>query len=86
MLWRVSYGGFGRHAYNVDKVALIKRDIYLIRLNAMDSRDKILDGHFFFDNKPLIVKPWTLDIDFEKEEIEKYSSLGPIEVESNILG
>lgn len=36
----------------------------------MDYRDKVIQGHYFFDNKPLIVKPWTSDMDVEKEEIK----------------
>lgn len=46
---------------------LIKRGIYLVRFAAMESRDKVLAGHFFFDKKTLIMKAWHLEVDLEKE-------------------
>lgn len=57
-------------SYNVDKVAMIKRGVFLVRFNAMDSRDLVLNEHYFFDRKPLIMKPWSPDIDFVKEDIK----------------
>lgn len=33
----------------------------------MDSRDLVLIGHYFFDKKPLFIKPWSPDIDFMKD-------------------
>ncbi|XP_056688226.1 uncharacterized protein [Spinacia oleracea] len=55
---------------NVDKVVLVKKGIYLVRFLTMDMRDKVTTGHFFFDNKPMVVKPWSVDMDMEKEEIK----------------
>lgn len=43
---------------NVDKVTLVKKGIFLVRFHAMDSRYHVLNGHYFFDNKPLVVKQW----------------------------
>lgn len=54
----------------MDKVALIKRGVYLVRCSAMDTRDKIVSGHYFSDIKPFIVKLWPTEIDFEKEKIK----------------
>lgn len=59
--------------YGVDKVALFKRGVFLISLKAMDSIDKILEGHYFFDNKPVIVKAWKEDMDMEKEDMKTLS-------------
>lgn len=42
----------------------------MVRLRVIDSRDKILEGHFFFDNKPVIVNLWTIDMDIEKEDFK----------------
>lgn len=56
--------------FKVDKVALIKKGVYLVRFSAMDSRDRVLNGHYFSEKKPLIVKPWTHEMNFEKEEIK----------------
>lgn len=49
---------------------MIKKGVYLVRFATMDSRDNVLAGHYFFNKKPLIVKPWSSKIDFEKEEIK----------------
>lgn len=42
---------------NIDKVAMVKKEMFLVRFHAMDSRDKVLEGHYFFDKKPVIMKP-----------------------------
>lgn len=57
-------------SYNVDNVAIINRGVSLVRFQAMDSRDAVLNGHFFFDKKPLIMKIWSLDIGFVKEHVK----------------
>ncbi|XP_056697705.1 uncharacterized protein [Spinacia oleracea] len=36
----------------------------------MEARDTVLTGHCFFDKKPLIVRPWSVDMDMEKEEVQ----------------
>ena len=54
----------------VDKVVLVKKGVYLVRFLSMESRDKVLQGHYFFDSKPLIVKPWDQDLDMDKEEVQ----------------
>ena len=56
--------------FNVDKVVLVKKGIYLVRFLTMDMRDKVTSGHFFFESKPMVVKPWSVDMDMEKEEIK----------------
>lgn len=57
-------------SYKVDKVALIKSEVFLVRYQAMDSRDKVLNDHKFFDKKSLIIKAWSSKSDFEKEDIK----------------
>ncbi|XP_056689967.1 uncharacterized protein [Spinacia oleracea] len=56
--------------YNVDKVVLVKKGIYLVRFFTMDMRDQVIVGHHFFDNEPMIVKPWNVEMDMEKEELK----------------
>ncbi|KAL2901613.1 Chloroplast envelope membrane protein [Bienertia sinuspersici] len=57
--------------YGVDKVINLPKGMYLIRLNTMENRDKILQHEKpFFDSKPMIVKPWSEDMDFMKDEIK----------------
>lgn len=55
--------------HKLDKVVMVKKGMFLVRFHTMDMRDKVLTGHFFFDGKPLIMKPWSVDMDMEKEEI-----------------
>lgn len=51
------------------KVVLVKKRVFIVCFSAMDSRDRFSGGAYFFDNKPVIMKPWSLDMDFEKDEI-----------------
>lgn len=53
--------------YNVGKVVVVNKGVFIICFDAMDTRDKILGGVYFFDNKPLIMKPWSQDMDYEKK-------------------
>ena len=53
----------------MDKVVMARKGIFLVRFLAMDTRDKVLNGYYFFDNKPLIMKPWDVEMDLEKEEL-----------------
>ena len=57
-------------SFNVDKITLIKRGVFLVRFNVMDSPDSVLNGHYFFNKKPLTLKSWSPDIDFVKEDIK----------------
>ncbi|KAL2924434.1 Endoribonuclease Dicer-like protein 2a, partial [Bienertia sinuspersici] len=45
--------------YGVDKVISLPKGMFMIRLNTMENRDKILQHEKpFFDSKPMILKPW----------------------------
>ncbi|KAL2896364.1 Exodeoxyribonuclease 7 small subunit [Bienertia sinuspersici] len=58
--------------YGVDKVITIDRGTFLIRFNTMEHRDKILSmGRVFFDYKPVVLKPWHIDMDLNKENIQR---------------
>ena len=65
--------GFFRRIWknkNVDKVALIRKGVFLVRFQTMDSMGEVLEGHYFFDKKPIILKAWSPDVDFAKEDIK----------------
>ena len=53
--------------FNVDKVAVISKGVYRVQFNAMDSRISVLQGYYFFDSKPVIMKPWHPDLALDKE-------------------
>ncbi|KAL2897990.1 putative shell protein 2, partial [Bienertia sinuspersici] len=58
--------------YGVDKVINLPKGMYLIRINSMENRDKVLQHERpFFDSKPMILKPWVEDMDFMQDEIKK---------------
>ena len=71
-LIQVMEGFFRRvwKSHGVDKVMVVKKGIFPVLFRAMESRDNVLDGHYFFNNKPLVLKPWTPDVDFERENIK----------------
>lgn len=54
--------------YSIDKVVMVKKGMFIIRFHAMGVRDKVLGGSYFFDHKPVIMKAWSHDMDFEKED------------------
>lgn len=58
--------GFIRRVWGnlgVDKVALVSHGVFIVRFNAMDIRDKVINGpRLFFDKKPVFMKPWAPDM------------------------
>ncbi|XP_056695400.1 uncharacterized protein [Spinacia oleracea] len=55
----------------VDEVALVGKGIFLVRFTTMENCAKILQGGTqFFDSKPLILKPWSPDINYAKEDVK----------------
>ena len=54
-----------------DKLVGIGKGVYLARFHNKDNMLKVYDGdHIFFDSKPLIMKPWSPDIDVMKEDVK----------------
>ncbi|XP_048501638.1 uncharacterized protein LOC125497954 [Beta vulgaris subsp. vulgaris] len=54
----------------VDKVAMVKPSIFVVRFRSVEKRDKILNGSIpFFDHKPVILKAWNPEVDIQREEI-----------------
>ena len=58
--------------YGVDKVSQVGRGIYMVRFTTMENCSKVLQGGYqFFDSKPLVVKPWSADVNFSKDPVKK---------------
>lgn len=58
----------------IDKIAQVNRGVFLIRFYTIESRIKVIDdGVQMFDKKPVVVKPWELDIDVSKEKVDRIS-------------
>ncbi|KAL2937602.1 Outer capsid glycoprotein VP7 [Bienertia sinuspersici] len=67
--------GFFRRIWKeqgIDKVITIDKGMFLIRFKSMEQREKFLAmGRVFFDYKPVILKAWHVDMELNKEDIQK---------------
>ncbi|XP_074299511.1 uncharacterized protein LOC141630628 [Silene latifolia] len=55
----------------VDKISFLSNGVFLVRFKSMAARTAVLKlGHFLFDNKPLIFKPWTPEIELVKHAVQ----------------
>lgn len=59
---------WGKHGIN--KVSMLKNVIVIVRFDLIIGKNEVLQGGIYhFDNKPVIVKAWHIDIEFTKEEL-----------------
>ncbi|KAL2901648.1 adenylate kinase, partial [Bienertia sinuspersici] len=57
--------------FEVDKVASIQKGVFIVHFTTMDNRDKVLNSERpFFDHKPLIMKAWSENVDYTKDEVK----------------
>lgn len=55
-------------AYGVRNVCLLKTGVYIIEFDDAAAGVRVLeDGPWYFDAKPLIVKPWSPEVNLERE-------------------
>ncbi|XP_074291904.1 uncharacterized protein LOC141618721 [Silene latifolia] len=58
--------------YPIDKISFCANGVFMVRFKSAAAKAQILQqGHFLFDNKPLIIRPWSEDAALEKEEIKE---------------
>ncbi|XP_074320801.1 uncharacterized protein LOC141657451 [Silene latifolia] len=58
--------------HDVDKVSFMPNGIFVVRFKS--ARTKNIDlqqGHYLFDNKPLIVRPWSEDVELVKSDVKE---------------
>ena len=56
---------------DVSKVSMISHEIFLIRFQNVEMRNRVINGGFmFFDKKPFIMKPWNSVENFAKKKID----------------
>ncbi|KAH0745897.1 hypothetical protein KY285_007554 [Solanum tuberosum] len=56
----------------IEKIVQVNRGVFLVRFHCQESRSKVVEsGVQMFDRKPVVVKPWRLEIKLKKEVIEK---------------
>jgi len=54
----------------IDKVSLAKPSLYLVRFgNTEDHSRVVAQGVYYFNRKPMVVKPWNPELDVPKESI-----------------
>ncbi|XP_074315533.1 uncharacterized protein LOC141651732 [Silene latifolia] len=57
--------------FPIDRVSFFPNVVFLVRFKTIAARDLVLQqGHFLFNNKPLIVRPWSEDVLLEKSEVK----------------
>ncbi|KAL9232919.1 hypothetical protein vseg_007980 [Gypsophila vaccaria] len=57
--------------FGVDRVSFLDNGTFIVRLNTMEGRDALLaSGYYLFENKPLIIKPWKVDMDLVKQKVD----------------
>ncbi|XP_074283310.1 uncharacterized protein LOC141607861 [Silene latifolia] len=56
----------------IDKVSFLPNGVFLVRFNTKAAKDRVLQqGHYLFDNKPLIVRPWSPDVELNKDDVKE---------------
>ncbi|XP_074304025.1 uncharacterized protein LOC141638510 [Silene latifolia] len=72
--WKTDVYGFvlgAKPPVDVVEVSFCPNGVFLVRFKTVAARDLVLQqGHFLFDNKPLIVRPWSEAVLLEKSEVK----------------
>ncbi|KAL9235695.1 hypothetical protein vseg_010434 [Gypsophila vaccaria] len=71
--WEVVEGFIRRiwTKYNIDKISFMPHRIFLVRFNSNDMKEKVLhSGYYLFNNKPLIVIPWTKNMEMKVDKVK----------------
>ncbi|KAH0743129.1 hypothetical protein KY290_031122 [Solanum tuberosum] len=56
--------------YGLNKVVMLKNGVIIVRFDSVEGKEEVLKGGIYhFDNKPFIVKTWSMDREFTKEEL-----------------
>ncbi|XP_074276997.1 uncharacterized protein LOC141600652 [Silene latifolia] len=57
--------------FPMDKVSFCPNGVFLVRFKSAAAKDQVLrQGHFLFDNKPLIVRPWSEEVELVKTDVK----------------
>ena len=55
---------------DIDKICLVKKGVYIVHFNSLVYQLTVVQkGVYYFDNKPLLVKPWIPEMDINIEAI-----------------
>ncbi|XP_074305375.1 uncharacterized protein LOC141640494 [Silene latifolia] len=57
--------------FGFDRVSFLDNGIFIVRFTKFQSREALLNsGYYLFENKPVIIKPWDVDMDLVKEKVD----------------
>jgi len=56
--------------YEIDKVVVVRKGVYLVRFTSMADKDAMLQkGISYFDRKPFIIKTWNDELELDVNSI-----------------
>ncbi|XP_074299214.1 uncharacterized protein LOC141630267 [Silene latifolia] len=57
--------------FGIDRVSFMENGVFLVRFTKPTGMSSLMNaGYYFFDNKPIVIKPWSVDVDLVKEKID----------------
>ncbi|XP_074299433.1 uncharacterized protein LOC141630528 [Silene latifolia] len=57
--------------FGIDRVSFMENGVFLVRFTTPAGISALLNtGYYFFDNKPIVIKPWSVEVDLVKEKID----------------
>ncbi|XP_074300867.1 uncharacterized protein LOC141632200 [Silene latifolia] len=57
--------------HNIDKISFLPNEVFLARFQTQEMKEAVLgSGHFLFNNKPVVIRPWTPEAQLIKEELK----------------
>ncbi|XP_074277152.1 uncharacterized protein LOC141600800 [Silene latifolia] len=63
------YTVWGR--FGVERVSFLDNGVFLVRFTKNEDRDALLQsGYYLYDNKPIVIKPWTVDMELVKAKVD----------------
>ncbi|KAJ8430482.1 LOW QUALITY PROTEIN: hypothetical protein Cgig2_021728 [Carnegiea gigantea] len=55
---------------DIDEICFVRKGVYIVCFNSLDDQLTVVQkGVYYFDNKPLLVKPWNQEMDINTEAI-----------------
>ena len=55
---------------SIDRICLVRKGVYLVRFSHLeDQMNVVKKGVYYFDNKPLLVKPWNPGMEINTESV-----------------
>lgn len=54
----------------IDKIGQINKGVFIVRFHNAEHRNQVVEEHTF-DRKPVVVKPWRQDMEYNKESTER---------------